>query len=667
MTLFFKTHSCDMTFMTLHRRLIVAVIALILLLLTANMFITLYNARLNIYEQLNVHSQDTATSLGFSMSQAALDKDNVQITLMIDALFDRGYYRRIVFRDTDGVEVVERRLPLAASDVPDWFVRWLPLPEPSGVAQVNSGWYQLGEVEVVSHPGFAYQDMWRSFKDQVWLFLVAAMACYLLLGLGLKFVLRPLRLVEEQADAICRREFTIQEPLPNIPELRSVVLAMNRMVEQLKGMFHHHVELNDHLSQQLSTDTVTGLSNRQHFDQCFTAALSVERAAACGALYLIRAGDLLAVNTQYGRQQGDEYLSSIAERLTLLLDSDELSKNSRYILSRHSGADFALFVPAVTESESRELMDNVYRALQEMEWQNDEMEAIFIGALYMPSLTIKTNFMALADGALSQAQNEKVSGCFWHKAGKSEQALSSGEWSKIIHQAIDESNFFFHFQPVWELVHGERRLLFNEIMLRMRVGETECSAGVFMPMATRFSLLPAIDRLVIDNLVDGLNTLPENICINCSIASVQDAQFMTHLEAMLVNNPQLASRLTFELPANGLSFSEEAVRCFALVVKRHNAKLSLHHFGRGSSEFAYLQTLPVDCLKIDRQFIQHVVTDADTRFFIRSLVAIANSCDIKILAEGVETEQQWQALVDLGIQGGQGYWLGKPSLEHIIG
>jgi len=93
----------------------------------------------------------------------------------------------------------------------------------------------------------------------------------------------------------------------------------------------------------------------------------------------------------------------------------------------------------------------------------------------------------------------------------------------------------------------------------------------------------------------------------------------------------------------------------------------LHHFGRGSSEFAYLQTLPVDCLKIDRQFIQQVVTDADTRFFIRSLVAIANSCDIKILAEGVETEQQWQALVDLGIQGGQGYWLGKPSLEHIIG
>lgn len=653
--------------MTLHRRLIFAVIALILFLLAANMVITLYNARLNIYQQLKVHSQDAATSLGFSLSQAALDKDNVQMGLMIDAIFDRGYYRRITFRDVDGQEVISRLLPLASSDVPDWFIRWLPLPEPTGSAQVSSGWYQLGEIEVVSHPGFAYQDMWRSFKEQVWLFLVTALLCYILLGVSLKFVLRPLRQVEEQADAICRREFTIQEPLPNIPELRSVVLAMNRMVEKLKGMFHHHIELNDHLSQQLNTDTVTGLSNRQHFDQCFTAALSIERAAACGALYLVRVGDLLALNTQHGRQHGDEYLCSIAERLTLLLDSDQLTQNANYILSRHSGADFALFVPAVTEGESRDLMDTIYRSLQEMEWQNDEMQSVFIGALYMPSLATKVNFMALADGALSQAQNDSVSGCFWHKAGKSEYSLSSGEWSKIIHQAIEKKDFFFYFQPVWELVHGERRLLFNEIMIRMRSGETEYSAGVFMPMATRFSLMPAIDSLVIENLINGLNVLPENICINCSIASVQDAQFMSRLETMLTNNPQLASRLTFELPANGLSFSEEAVRRFALVIKKHNAKLSLHHFGRGSAEFAYLQTLPVDCLKIDRHFIQRVVTDADTRFFIRSLVAIANSCDIKILAEGVETEQQWQALIDLGIQGGQGYWLGKPSLEHIIG
>jgi diguanylate cyclase (GGDEF)-like protein len=652
--------------MTLHRRLILAVITLILFLLTANLVITLNNSRLNMYGQLKVHAQDTATSLGFSLSQAALDKDDVQMTLMIDAIFDRGYYRRIQFRDIEGKVKVNRELPLAAVDVPDWFIRWLPLPEPSGVAHVSSGWYQLGEIEVVGHPGIAYQDLWQSFVEQTWLFLVTTVLCYGLLGLGLRVVLKPLKKVEEQANAICQKEFTVQDSLPNIPELRSVVSAMNRMVAKVKDMFHYHVELNERLHEQLSTDPVTGLSNRQDFDKRFHACLGSDRAAASGVLLLVKAGDLQVMNMHLGRQEGDDYLRAIASSLTGSLE--ESSSHSRdCLLSRHSGADFAIFVPAVNESESRELMEKVYSGLQELEWQDDGMEAIFIGALYIPMLTSSANFMALADAALSQAQSEGRSSCYWHKVEKSEQSLSAGDWSVLIQSAIQEESFFFYFQPVWQLVHGERSLLFNEVMTRMRVDGVEYPAGAFMPMATRFDLLPSIDMLVVSDLFDGLQVLPENICVNCSVASIENAEFVNLVETRLSDHPSLAPRLTFELPANGLSFAEQSVRDFAAMVKRHGAHLSLHHFGRGNAEFAYLQTLPVDYLKIDRHFIQNVVTDADTRFFIRSLVAIANGCDITILAEGVETEEQWQALIDLGIQGGQGYWLGRPSSEHIIG
>ncbi len=652
--------------MTLHRRLIFAVILLILFLLAANLVITLNNSRLNMYEQLKIHAQDTATSLGFSLSQAALDKDDVQMGLMIDAIFDRGYYRRIQLRDVEGKVTVNRELPVSAVDVPDWFIAWLPLPEPSGGAHVTSGWFQLGEVEVVSHPGFAYQDLWQSFVEQVWLFLVTAVLCYGLLGLGLRLVLNPLKKVEEQANAICQKEFRVQDPLPNIPELRSVVVAMNRMVIKLKEMFHYHVDLNERLSQQLNADPITNLSNRQDFDQRFDACLSSDRAAASGALMLVKAGDLQSLNMRLGRQEGDEYLRAIAGALDASLQ-DYMASSKDCLLSRHSGADFAVFVPALSEHESQELMERIYASLQELEWQNDEMEAIFIGALYIPVLSVSANFMALADAALSQAQSEGGSGCYWHKVDKHERSLSAGEWSSLIREAIRDESFCFHFQPVWQLVHGQKSLLFNEVMARMRVGDTEYSAGAFMPMATRFNLLPEIDRLVIKDLVGGLQLLPENICVNCSIASIEDSDFIVHVESLLGKNASLASRITFELPANGLSFAQAAVRDFAAMIKRYGASLSLHHFGRGNAEFAYLQSLPVDYLKIDRHFIGHVVTDPDTRFFIRSLVAIANSCDITILAEGVETEEQWQALIDLGIQGGQGYWLGKPSSEHIIG
>jgi EAL domain-containing protein (putative c-di-GMP-specific phosphodiesterase class I)/GGDEF domain-containing protein len=647
--------------MSLHRRLILAVTLLVLALLCINLVITLHNARLNIYEQLKVHAQDTATSLGFSMSQAALDKDDIQIQLMVDAVFDRGYYRRILYRNIEGEEQLKRELPLSTSDVPNWFIAWLPLPEPSGVAEVTSGWYQLGQVEVVSHPGFAYQDLWRSFKEQLWLFGVTIVICYALLGFGLRMVLTPLRKVEQQADAICRKEFSVQDEMPNIPELRSVVDAMNRMVVKVKGMFNYQVEVNERLYEQLNTDTITGLANREYFDKSFSAAISVDRAAVSGALYLIRAADLPRVNRQKGRQAGDEYLALIANELSLAIEA-----YPNALLSRHSGADFAIFVPAVNEGDSQSLLEQFYASLQSFEWQSDEVHEIYIGALFIPKIKSSANYLALADASLSQAQSEGVSGTCWNKVSKDEKVLSVSEWSKLLYTALHEESFRFLYQPVWQVVHGEKSLLFNEVMIRMSTGEYEYSAGQFMPMATRFQLLPAIDDLVVRHLIQGLQELPENICINCSLASIEEEPFVEQIRAILHENAAIAPRLTFELPANGLSIAPKAVRHFAEVIKQYGAHLSLHHFGRGSAEFAYLQSLPVDYLKIDRQFIQHV-EDADNQFFIRSLVAIAHSCDIIVLAEGVETEEQWRTLMDLGVQGGQGYWLGKPSLEHIIG
>lgn len=647
--------------MSLYRRLIIAVTLLVLALLCVNLVITLHNARLNIYEQLKVHAQDAATSLGFSMSQAALDKDDVQIQLMVDAVFDRGYYRRIVYRNIEGELKLKRELPLSTNDVPDWFIAWLPLPEPVGEAQVSSGWYQLGKVEVVSHPGFAYQDLWRSFKEQLWLFLVTIVVCYVLLGFGLRVVLTPLRKVEDQADAICRKEFPIQDNMPDIPELRSVVSAMNRMVAKVQDMFNYHVEVNDRLYEQLNSDSVTGLANREHFDRCFSAAISEDRAAASGALFLIRVADLQKLNRQQGRQGGDQYLKLIANELALLLNI-----YSDCLLSRHSGADFAVFVPALGEVDSQTLLERIYSSLQSMDWQSDDVYEIYIGALYIPKIQSSANYLALADAALSHAQEEGVSGTYWSKVSKDEKALAANQWLEIIQSALDKESFIYHYQPVWQMIHGEKSLLFNEVMIRIKDDENEYSAGQFMPMATRFQLLPEIDCLVIHHLVAGLKTLPESICVNCSLASLEDEVFIESIRLVLQENEHIASRLTFELPANGLSIAPKSVRQFAELIKQYGANLSLHHFGRGSSEFAYLQSLPVDFLKVDRQFI-HDLDSIDNQFFIRSLVAIARDCDIVVLAEGIETEEQWRTLLDLGVQGGQGYWLGKPSLEHIIG
>ena len=654
--------------MTLQRRLIIAITLLLFCLLTANLIVTIHNARVNIYEQLAVHAQDTATSLGFSISQAALAKDDVQVSSMIDVIFDRGYYSSIVYRDLEGADIVRRELPNKSYHVPAWFTQLVRLPEPSGQAVVSSGWFQLGEIVVASHQGFAYQDLWRSFVEQLWLFLVTIVLSYGLLGLGLKFILRPLRQVEEQAEAICRREFKVQ-PLPSIPELRRVVFAMNRMVDKLKTMFGHQVELNDRLHQQLRTDDVTGLSNRRDFDERLQAYLASERTADAGALMLMQVGDLQYINRHGGRNEGDSYLQAIAQRLT-----DQLSEYPDVLYSRHSGADFAIFIPAIDEDESRQIMEKLYAELQTLEWSGEKVQPIYIGVVYAANLSQQLqqkefNILAAADAALNKARTDQQGGNHWQllESDSAHSTLTASEWSDLITAALDKRTFSFRYQPVWKILHGQNQLLFNELLTHITFEDNDYSASVFMPMAMRLQLMPEFDRNVLESLFSNPDILPEHLCLNVSTAALENEAFIDCVEQKLQAYPSIAPRLIFELPANSLSFAEQSVRNFAALIKGAGARLSLHHFGRGTAEFAYMQTLPLDYLKIDRCFIQNIVDDIDAQFFVRSLVTIAQSCDVMVLAEGVETEAQWNQLIKLGIQGGQGYWLGKPQVTPAIG
>ena len=669
--------------MSLQRRLMLAISLLLIALLIANMFVTVYNARQNIYQQLEVHAQDTATSLGFNISQSALIKDVAlehdvaKIRLMVDVIFDRGYYRRIVYSNLEGEDVVRKEAPLNLKGVPIWFTNWVTIPEPKGSAVVTSGWYQLGEVVVISHPGFAYQDIWRTFKKQLGLFLFSVALCYGLLSVSLKFILRPLRELEDQAEAVYRREF-IQFPLPNIPELKRVALAMNRMSAKVKSMFSDQVELNDRLRQRLCTDEVTGLANRYEFDERLQSYIKSERIDNTGMLMLMQVGNLLEINLSEGRAQGDTYLQVIAAYL-----NESLKEYPGAICSRHSGADFAVFIPSTTADESKQVMDRFYKHLhdmewmQSMEWSAEHRQLIYLGVVYASDLSEQVgrqqlNLLVAADTALNQARNHAYSGYHWQLLAKAPDsgALSANQWSMLIREALSQQAFDFKYQPIWQVVktasEHKKVLMFNEVLTHLSLDGENYSASAFMPMAMRLQLMPEVDRQVIDAVFKRNNDSDGGqLCINISTASLEDDAFISALEGHLSANPHMAQRIIFELPATSLSVVEPAVRSFAKLVKSFDAKLSLHHFGRGTAEFAFMQSLPLDYLKIDRCFIQTIVDDFDAQFFVRSLVTIAKSCDVVILAEGVETQDQWQKLIELGVEGGQGYWLGRPQAQPV--
>ncbi|MYM63278.1 EAL domain-containing protein [Pseudomaricurvus sp. HS19] len=639
--------------MTLYRQLSVAITLLIVVLMAGNVTVTVFNARSFLAEQMQVHAQDTATSLGLTISHAAQGLDRAQVQSVIDAVFDHGFYQRVAYRSYNGQLMLERKASAEVNGVPGWFVELLAVPVAQGKAEVVTGWMRLGELTVVSHSGLVYRDLWRVFVGQVWLFLLTALASYGLLALGLRVLLRPLQRLEVQADAITRREFPLQERLPRTRELRSVVQAMNHMVRRLQVMFQEQLELTESLHQQACVDSVTGLSTRRDFDNRFTAFVNSDSSGSSGLLLLLHVEGLIGLNTREGRQAGDLCLFQLANMLGV-----QFGRQQGAILARRSGTDLCVFVPWLSQPEAEQATAELWRQIQGLSWfQNGNDLQVTIGAVFERSVTVSSGLLDQADSALGQAQGD--GGVHWyeheHHGGR-----SAAEWHEFLQLALEQRLFQFHVQPVYQRDGETVEQL--EVLCRVRDGDALLSAGQFLPRAERFGLAAAIDQQMIELLTDYYTQADgPRVCVNLASGAVADESFCQWLQQWLLQHPLFARRLVIELPEHALNRGDEPLREFGRRLSEAGASLSLDHFGVGARAFACLQSLPLQALKVHRSFVQGIDHNPDHQFFVKSLRQIAHSCGIRLLAEGIESEAEWQTLLDLGIDGGQGYYLTEPQ------
>ncbi len=639
--------------MTLRRQLFLSLTLLFITLLAASMAMSLFNARRHLNDQMAVHAQDTATSLGFSMSNAG-EGQTALMESMIDVIFDRGYYRTITYRNTKGEVVIERVQDVKIEDVPPWFVRWIPLSEPTGTADVMSGWNQMGSVQVTTNPGFAYRDLWATFCEQLLLFSVVSALSYLLAGLALNLLLRPLQRVEEQAAAICERHFIEQSELPKTRELRQVVEAINRMSRKLKSIFQEQLALTESLRAQSHLDPVTSLSNRREFNARLQAVTDSETGNG-GCLIILQLNDFGQYNLKHGHETGDECLRAVAAQLQALT-----SEFPDAIISRRAGADFALYIPRLNQERSKLLGAQIVSRLAELDILFDHQ--VHIGMACCETLRPDHRLLSEADLSLRQAQSRGQSGWQLYQEGDIIQvAREARQWYATLNRVLLDHSISFHYQPMFH--RDDKQALAAEIFCRITMQDKLVHAGIFLPMAERFNLAEAFDRLIIDEIrlrsESTQNTLP--LCINLSPQSVSSAEFIQWLTSYLGEHKAFAGRLIVETSEHLVRTGNEQVRALCNMLHRHGAKLSLDHFGIHSAAFGYLHSLPLDYLKIDRSFIRDVHLNTDNQFYVQALVQIAHSCDITIFAEGVENVQEWECLRNLGVDGGQGYFLGRPD------
>jgi diguanylate cyclase (GGDEF)-like protein len=643
--------------MSLNKQMILFIATLLFIVLIGTFGLNLSNTKNFLQEQLSSHAQDTATSLGLSLSSIEDPTDLTSMETMINAVFDRGYYATIRLTDMENTPLYRKDSTRAMDAVPAWFIKQIKLTAPPAEALVQSGWIPIGTLTVVSHTGYAYAELWQSMINLLIWFGVAAMAAIIIIIYTLKFMLKPLKQMEVQAQAIVKKEYLFQDNLPSTIEFRQVVTAMNAMVTKLKTVFERDANTAEKLQKMAFQDSVTELSNRRHFEMNIDTLLDPNEDATAGTICLIRIQALKELNDQYGYLMGDKLMKSLADSMQTQLSY----QNS--LFARLNGTELVAVLPGTNATDVKpqvEAMAQCISLILKNLAAEDVPTSLSLAYMHYQPGQSRGSILANLDFAIDQANAQGKNQVFFYNNGEAEQVDNSA-WEHTLQQAIEEKRFVLFQQSAYD---HDRSVHDQEMFIRLKdLDGTIRSAAYFMPAVEQLNKTAEIDKLVINLALQYLKTQITSpvLAINLSKSILENDALQAWLMESINALDTQAKYLAFEMTERLVS--EEKAISWPLIneLKRRHVKFGIDHFGNRLTNMHYLQNLRPDYVKLDGSFSKAIESDENTRSYVSSLCELANSLDIKVIAMAVENEAQQKAFTELGVDYFQGYLYGAPS------
>lgn len=642
--------------MSLNKQMALFIASLLMILLIGTFILNLSNTKVFLQEQLRSHAQDTATSLGLSLSSIKDPKDTSSMETMINAVFDRGYYANIRLTNNDNEVIYQVTNTKKMDNVPSFFIQSIKLSAPPASALVQSGWIPVGTLTVTSHTGYAYIELWNSILSLLTWFAVAAILAILIIIFALKIMLSPLKKMEEQAQAIVKKEYLIQKTLPKTAEFRSVVCAMNAMVSKLKAVFERDAYTAEKLQKLAYQDPVTELHNRRHFEMLLDSLLDPVDESGSGIICLLRVHELKVINEHYGYITGDKFIRALSESMQANL----YHRNS--IFARLNGTELVAVLPATNpdhiKPQAEIITQNIPNILKTLSAEDTKTSISIAYLCYEPGQT-RSALLAKLDFAINQANQLGQNQVYFYKTDTTTPTPNT-TWDKNLDQAFFEDRFLLFQQSSY---NTNREIHDQEVLIRLTDFDGIIrSAGYFMPAIEQLNRVEEIDKRVIKLVLHFLQLKSSNhpIAINLSKSVLENPLFKDWFIKTLTDAKAYSSSLSFEL--NERLIIEEKGTAWPLIseLKQLNIGVGIDHFGSGLTNMSYLQTLLPEYVKLDPSFSKSITDDEQTRNYVASLCELAKSLDINVIATSIENKGQQKAFAHLGIEYFQGYYYGAP-------
>ncbi|WP_394220695.1 EAL domain-containing protein [Alteromonas gracilis] len=642
--------------MKLSTQLSTSLAIFLVLVFVGSFIINVKLTREYVNEQLATHAQDTATSLGLSITPYLGSADGMIVAeTMVNAIFDRGFYQYITVTDMDGTLLIERSNPVSQDSVPSWFTNIVEVNPPVQRTELNDGWSLAGELTVQSHPGLANETLYESVKQSAFMFFAAFVVAYIALLFIISTITKPLRVVVEKINDIQNQKFSQINYKPFTQELTFITQAVNKLSSSVEGMFKELTQKAEHFKVQAYEDSLTGVQNRGAFTRHMNALLSSTAHAEEGYLIIIRLAHLNAINTSLGAQEGDNYVVTIANRLKRFVKKSE--ENS--YLFRLSGADFALVTEAVSKRECANRIASLSESLIHFNPLKDGDRTVWIGAAHFNDQQSFSEIMENADSALMAATKQAKG---WQFASELAHIHSNTAWKARLNNILKQQYADILIQPVMNIEKNTPSYFEAFARFKDKESGSVIPMSQLIPASERLNLNPEVDKLVVSLVLKKLEQTKCDVAINIANASLASQEFQQWLTSTLNQNIALCTKLVFEFEDSALIHHKENAIALCKVLKELGCRITIEHFGDNLASLAGLRAIQPHFVKISGKLTKDIHVDKDNQLFVSSLLSIARSLTINIIAELVENEAESEALTQLDVEFQQGYYFAKPTL-----
>lgn len=632
--------------MTLFTQIGSTVSFIIITMLGGVMFINYQTTKEDMLQNIYQSSVNNIGSLAQRVSQT--QGEEADISTIIDAAFDSGYYKRIAYAAHEGNFSYAQEDKESFDGVPEWFVSFADLQTPQLRESVNVGWQTIGEVMLQGDLTLVYKSLYETFVKLLYLFVGATVVSLILLSLLLAFLLRPLKEVQLQAEAILRDEFLFLDKVPYTTEFKEVVGGMNLMVHKVEQIFTKANETLKRNQELLYVDQITGLYNRRYLLLKLPDLLSLENRASGGSVFFMALKGAELLNQHLGREATDSFFATLGEILTEIARSFEQG-----LAVRMNGTEFTLVLPDCEAQESVVLAQRLHIAFEGVLVKNAiEIEGITfdIGIYRYRQNANISELLIRADSALAHAKADEQSNLYIYEERDEANAMGKEQWREVIESAIGSEHIALKF---WPVVESKTHKIAHSVMtFTLEDAERQYFYGDFIAPAINLGLVSRIYGVALERLFrsDSFGAQTKLCSVRLSSEFVKDPFAFELLGALLKRDAkELAFKLAFEMSDNLVVRHPLLVERFIALFRVYGCSFGINSFSGESDDFAYLKNFNPSFIKADVSFLLDQSKES-----MSALGVVVDSLGIKLIATSVETKEQLDALLAVGVLSVQG-------------